>query len=324
MGWETTDLFHWHRPETNTKWPPNSISQTPSQDPWWKIEHRLHAPGDGLDGLSQDVAADSQSQTQVPQDMGTGCANGIMVKDTNHASGLGQPHHGPRRGTFVDVRWIPVEPQDHLHRPHDFQGHGCWSQLQVLEVNDCQGRAYTLDAAPTSYDARALFCRTGGFGQTSIGISQSHRATVWEAWTNSDKRQGFMDLAGPTRLQRHLCQPQPPGRKHFRRCQRDAGLVAWERANALHNKPARGLASHLGSGPPHHLPTCDRQIGSHFPGSLALCIPRHHATKASRPSNTKSNSPTRANNPGKLANIDGGRTAAATSAPAARRVSIRG
>lgn len=236
MGWETTDLFHWHRPETNTKWPPNSISQTPSQDPWWKIEHRLHAPGDGLDGLSQDVAADSQSQTQVPQDMGTGCANGIMVKDTNHASGLGQPHHGPRRGTFVDVRWIPVEPQDHLHRPHDFQGHGCWSQLQVLEVNDCQGRAYTLDAAPTSYDARALFCRTGGFGQTSIGISQSHRATVWEAWTNSDKRQGFMDLAGPTRLQRHLCQPQPPGRKHFRRCQRDAGLVAWERANALHNK----------------------------------------------------------------------------------------
>ena len=51
--------------------------------------------------------------------------------------------------------WVPFEPQEHHQYPHPYQGHGKWQDLQILSPSQPQGWAFTLDATPSTYDARS-------------------------------------------------------------------------------------------------------------------------------------------------------------------------
>lgn len=116
--------------------------------------------------------------------------------------------------------WIPKEPQDHLEQTLELHGHGCWQSLEPLPLQPgkaCQSRL----ATPTSADKRAqawiyalcihsysLGAITGmakgphfqglltlaQYVQTPVTVIVQ-LGSVWEAWTNPKKRQGFHDLA---------------------------------------------------------------------------------------------------------------------------------
>ena len=51
--------------------------------------------------------------------------------------------------------WIPPTPQDHKQQQHPYQGHGIWQTLQAIGPDQCIGWAFTLDATPSTYDARS-------------------------------------------------------------------------------------------------------------------------------------------------------------------------
>ena len=71
---------------------------------------------------------------------------------------------------------------------------------------------------------------------------------VWEAWTNPNQRKGFQDLANEVPDQdlkrltvlyasRNTRTPDAPGNEAHLHCrQRDAGAVAWERANTIYDQ----------------------------------------------------------------------------------------
>ena len=57
--------------------------------------------------------------------------------------------------------WIPLEPQEHLHSPHPYQGHGIWQDLQPTGPDQYSGWAITLDATPSHYDQRSQIWEFG-------------------------------------------------------------------------------------------------------------------------------------------------------------------
>ena len=140
----------------------------------------------------------------------------------------------------------------------------------------------TLDATPSSYDPRSqawifgLCIHTLGKG-TITGMAPGPQTkaralfqglltlaqhvltpvnvvvqlgSVWEAWTNPRKRQGFEDLTRgieehlyqhitPLYIHKNTRTPEAPGNEpHLRRRQRDAALAAYERASTLYDKQA--------------------------------------------------------------------------------------
>ena len=176
------------------------------------------------------------------------------------------PHHMD----YV-ARWIPREPQDHLTAPLGLEGHGCWQTLELLALQPWQGLSVTIDATPTSADARAqawiyALCihgyslgalqRKGTITGMAKGAQTKARAlfqglltlaqfvvqvsSVWEAPAS-----GFQDLAHPAEYYTRITPlyvhknhktPEAPGNEpHLRQRQRDAALAAWERATQIHN-----------------------------------------------------------------------------------------
>ena len=47
-----------------------------------------------------------------------------------------------------------LEPQEARTQPHPYQGHGCWAGLPIVPLQQHSGWAFTLDATPSSYEAR--------------------------------------------------------------------------------------------------------------------------------------------------------------------------
>ena len=128
--------------------------------------------------------------------------------------------------------WIPLEPQERRQQPHPYQGHGSWQTLQPLAPHQYIGWAFTLDATPSTYDARSqtlvfgLCVHTLSMGQlkrlgaiTGIptGAQTKARAlfaglvalakhtttpvkvilqlaSVWGAWQTHHRNQPFPDL----------------------------------------------------------------------------------------------------------------------------------
>ena len=128
--------------------------------------------------------------------------------------------------------WLPLEPQEHKHIRHPYQGHGAWRELAPLATHQYQGWAFTLDATPTSYDARdqiwvfglcvhslsmGQLQRLGAITGTTVTPHTKARAlmeglvaltkhttttvrvivqlvSVWEAWTHPKHRGPFLDI----------------------------------------------------------------------------------------------------------------------------------
>ena len=138
----------------------------------------------------------------------------------------------PEEEPLWSTGWIPLEPQEHRQQAHPYQGHGSCQTLQPLAPHQYIGWAFTLDAAPSTYDARSqlwvfgLCDHTLSMGQlkrlgaiTGIPTGDQTKAralvaglvalarhtttpvkvivqlaSVWEAWQTHHRRQPFPDL----------------------------------------------------------------------------------------------------------------------------------
>ena len=132
--------------------------------------------------------------------------------------------------------WIPLEPQDHLHNSHPYQGHGIWQDLHPIGPDQYAGLAFTLDATPSHYDPRSqiwvfgLCIHTQSMGQLKrlgaiTGAAQGPQSkgralfaglvalakhttkpakvivqlsSVWEAWNRTPQRHPYPDLLADT------------------------------------------------------------------------------------------------------------------------------
>ena len=154
------------------------------------------------------------------------------------------------------------------------EGHGCWQSLEPLPptmaglvsggchshlwrhpspgLNLCPLHPWLLItgmARGAQSKARAIFqglLTLAQFIQTPTRVIVQV-CSVWEAWTNPGRRNGFHDLAQgqpaeyftlitPLYIHKNHKTPEAPGNEpHLRQRQRDAALAAWERATQIHN-----------------------------------------------------------------------------------------
>ena len=196
----------------------------------------------------------------------------------------GAPYLPRRRTTLVNDVGSTRTPR--AAASHPYQGHGSRQTLQPLAPHQYVGWAFTLDAAPSTYDARSQLwvfglCvhtlsmgqlkRLGAIASIPTGDQTKARAlvaglvalakhttapvkvivqvaSVWAAWQTHHRYQPFPDLLEDLTIEdtqrvtvlyvsRNTRTPEAPGNEpQLRRRQRDAALVAWERANNLHDK----------------------------------------------------------------------------------------
>lgn len=125
--------------------------------------------------------------------------------------------------------WIPLEPQEARTQPHPYQGHGRWTGLPIVPLQQHSGWAFTLVATPSSYEPLWIFglcAHTMALGQlrrlgTITGVTPGAQskvrallaglvvlarhtadpvkvivqlATVWEAWHQPKHRTPFQDI----------------------------------------------------------------------------------------------------------------------------------
>ena len=138
----------------------------------------------------------------------------------------------PEEEALWSKGWIPLEPQEHLHQGHPYQGHGVWKELQPIGPEQYAGFAFTLDATPSHYDTRSqiwvfgLRLHTQTMGQLKrlgaiTGAASGHQSkgralfaglvalakptttpakvivqlsTVWEAWQKPPHKHPYPDL----------------------------------------------------------------------------------------------------------------------------------
>ena len=138
----------------------------------------------------------------------------------------------PEEEALWSKGWIPLEPQEHLHQQHPYQGHGVWKELQPIGPDQYAGFAFTLDATPSHYDTRSqiwvfgLCLHTQTMGQLKrlgaiTGAASGHQSkgralfaglvalakhtttpakvivqlsTVWEAWQKPPHKHPYPDL----------------------------------------------------------------------------------------------------------------------------------
>ena len=124
--------------------------------------------------------------------------------------------------------WIPLEPQEARTQPHPYQGHGRWTGLPIVPLQQHSGWAFTLVATPSSYEPLWIFglCahtmsfthlqRLAAITGTPPAPHNKARAlmeglvalakhtstpvrvivqlvSVWEAWTQPQHRGPFLD-----------------------------------------------------------------------------------------------------------------------------------
>lgn len=135
--------------------------------------------------------------------------------------------------------WINKELYEHDTEVSSLRGHGLWQQLAPLDIGTYQGHVSTIDAAPTTYDARsqgwvfAVCIHTLSLGQLNRvaaitglppGIQSKSRAlyygthilaqhinqtvklvipsvpvAVWEAWTGTKRQHALHEPTQKTR-----------------------------------------------------------------------------------------------------------------------------